>query len=45
MKRKNAENYFFREVQALETLLGLAYNVRKKEKELGRYYPNLGGSI
>jgi hypothetical protein len=43
MKRKNAGNYFLREVQALDTLLGLAYNVRKKEKGLGRYYPNLRG--
>jgi hypothetical protein len=31
MKRKNAKNYFFREVQALETLLGISYNRRRRK--------------
>jgi hypothetical protein len=42
MKIKIAENLKLREVQALETLLGLAYNGEKK-KVLGICYPNLGG--
>jgi hypothetical protein len=32
MKSKNTENYFLREVQALETFLGLAYNRRRRKK-------------
>jgi hypothetical protein len=43
MKIKIAENLNFREVQALETLLGLAYNGRKEEEVLGICYLNLGG--
>jgi hypothetical protein len=30
--KKIAENYFLREVQALETLLGLAYSRRRRRK-------------
>jgi hypothetical protein len=32
MKSKNVENYFLREVQALETLLGLSYNKIRRRK-------------
>jgi hypothetical protein len=38
---KIAENLNLREVQAQETLFGLAYNRRMKEEKLGRKYPNL----
>jgi hypothetical protein len=30
---KNAENYFLEKCKPLMSLLGLAYNVRKKEKK------------
>jgi hypothetical protein len=41
MKIKIAENLNLREVQALETLLGLAYNGEKREEVLGRMLPQL----
>jgi hypothetical protein len=43
MKNKNCRKLNLREVQAQETLFGLAYNRRMKEEKLGRKYPNLGG--
>jgi hypothetical protein len=40
MKSKNAENYFLREVQALETLLGLL-TIEEEGERVGKILPQL----